>query len=290
MDGVRSEAVRDEALPYGVDTIVLRIEWPAAAPRGYNGRIWRMRPLRGWTGGQAVGGEPSAEAGLGGSHADEAAAIPIADRVSTVNNGSEGTQPALDAGAGGGTVPNAAPLPLDPNRPFVVDRRYDDALRRVRATPPHFGSADVPVLAMPDGNYQPGLGFLMLRIASARPEDLLQLYADVSALYMQPGAHRTGEALIRAAGDAAEAGSDLRARREVLDNIAAIAKSDPLQLAADEFGLPGAVLAGASAGIVGRQGRAVASTPKPQLLSPSELRLVRRPQAAGVEFRNCVPQ
>ncbi len=50
MDGVRSGAVRDEALPCGVDTIVLRIEWPAAALRGYNGRMWRMRPLRGWTG------------------------------------------------------------------------------------------------------------------------------------------------------------------------------------------------------------------------------------------------
>lgn len=38
--------------PYGVDTIRLRISWPAApASRGYNGRKWSMRPLRGQTGG-----------------------------------------------------------------------------------------------------------------------------------------------------------------------------------------------------------------------------------------------
>jgi len=231
VDRVRDEAVRSEALPYGVDTIVLRIEWPTApASRGYNGRMWRMRPLRGWTGGRA----------------DQGAVIPIADRVPAASNG--GMEPALDAGAGGGTVPNAAPPPLDPNRPFVVDRRYDDALRRVRVTPPHFGIADAPVPAMPDGNYQHGLAYLMLRIASARPEDLPQLRADINALYMQPGAHRTGEELIRAAEDAAEAGGDLRARREILNDIAPIAKFDPLQLAADEFGLPGAVLAAGGAG------------------------------------------
>ena len=252
MDGVRGDAVRDEALPYGVDTIVLRSGWPAApAPRGYNGRMWRMRPFRGWTGGQAAGGEASGEAGLDGSHSGGSVSIPIADRVSTVDNGSGGMRPALDAREGGGTAPNAAPPPLDPNRPFVVDRRYDDALRRVRATPPHFRSVDAPVPARSGGNYQYGLGSLMLRIESARPEDLPHLYADIRALYMQPGAHRTGEAPIRAAGDAAEAGSDLRARREILDGIAAIAKSDPLQLAADEFGLSGAVLAGSEAGVGG---------------------------------------
>ncbi len=43
---------REEAMPYGVDTIRLRITWPAApVSRGYNGRAWGMRPLRGWTGG-----------------------------------------------------------------------------------------------------------------------------------------------------------------------------------------------------------------------------------------------
>lgn len=39
-------------MPYGVDTIRLRISFPAASvSRGYNGRAWKMRPLRGWTGG-----------------------------------------------------------------------------------------------------------------------------------------------------------------------------------------------------------------------------------------------
>lgn len=52
--GVRNDH-RDEQMPYGVDTIRLRIEWPAApVSRGYNGRAWKMRPLRGWTGGQAA--------------------------------------------------------------------------------------------------------------------------------------------------------------------------------------------------------------------------------------------
>ena len=44
MGGVKA----DDAAPYGVDTIRLRIEWPAApVSQGYNGRMWRMRPLRG---------------------------------------------------------------------------------------------------------------------------------------------------------------------------------------------------------------------------------------------------
>ena len=51
--------VRDgDAAPYGVDTIRLRISFPAApVSQGYNGRAWKMRPLRGWTGGQAAGRE-----------------------------------------------------------------------------------------------------------------------------------------------------------------------------------------------------------------------------------------
>ncbi len=254
-----SEGRSAEHLPYGVDTIVLRIEWPVApVARGYNGRVWRMRPLRGWTGGRA----------------DQGAAVPIADRVPGASNG--GTEPTLDAGAGGGTVPNAAPPPLDPNHPFVVDRRYDDALRRVQVTPPHFGIANAPVPAMPDGNYQHGLAYLMLRIASAWPEDLPQLRADINALYLQPGAHRTGEALIRATEDAAEAEGDLQARREILNDIASIAKSDPSQLAADEFGLPGAVLAGGGENIVGQRGQSVASKPKAQLLRPFEMRFSQR--------------
>lgn len=221
--------------------------------------------------------EPAAGVEQGGG-----VAIPIADRLPAFSNG--GVQPALGAGANNGTMPNTAPPPLDPNRPFVVDRRYDDALRRVRATPPNFGVADAPVPAMPDGGYQPGLGFLMQRIASARPEDLPQLYADINALYMQPGAHRTGEALIRAAGDAAEAGGDLRARREILSGIAPIAKSDPLQLAVDEFGLPGAVLPGGGVGMVGRRGGNPAGTSTSNL--PSKPAVPSTPTVLGSDVKN----
>ena len=142
---------------------------------------------------------------------------------------------------------------------------------------------------MPDGDYQPGLGYLMLRIASARPEDLPQLRADINALYMQPGAHRTGEALIRAAENAVEAEGDLRARREILNDIAPIAKSDPLQLAADEFGLPGAVLPGGGESIVGQRGQSVASTPKAQLLSPFELRFSQRTAGGGGRVQESRP-
>ena len=54
MDDVTRDP-RDEAMPYGVDTIRLRISFPAPpVSQGYNGRMWRMRPLRGWTGGQAA--------------------------------------------------------------------------------------------------------------------------------------------------------------------------------------------------------------------------------------------
>jgi len=100
--------MKHDALPYGVDTLVLRIEWPAPARRGYNGRMWRMRPLRGWTRGHAAGGEPSAGAEQGGDHADEGVAIPIVDRAPAVSNGG-GTAP----NAGGG-VTNVA-VAFDPN-------------------------------------------------------------------------------------------------------------------------------------------------------------------------------
>ena len=81
------DVTRDDAAPYGVDTIWLRIEWPAPpAPQGYDGRMWRMRPLRGWTGGQAADAEPSAGAEQGGGHAVEGVAMPIADRIPTVGS------------------------------------------------------------------------------------------------------------------------------------------------------------------------------------------------------------
>ena len=49
MDGTGDGAASDETMPYGVDTIRLRISFPATpASRGYNGRAWGMRPLRGW--------------------------------------------------------------------------------------------------------------------------------------------------------------------------------------------------------------------------------------------------
>jgi len=101
--------VREDALPYGVDTLVLRIEWPAPARRGYNGRMWRMRPLRGWTGGQGAGGEPSAGAEQGGSHADEGVAIPIVGRVPAASNGDGGTAP----NAGGGVTSVAVAFDLN---------------------------------------------------------------------------------------------------------------------------------------------------------------------------------
>ena len=77
-------------MPYGVDTIRLRISFPAApAPQGYDDGMWRMRPLRGWTGGQADA-EPPAGAEQGGDGAPDSAGwggaggsvtIPISDRI-----------------------------------------------------------------------------------------------------------------------------------------------------------------------------------------------------------------
>ncbi len=50
MNGTRDEATWDETMPYGVDTIRLHISFPAA-PQSYDDGMWRLRPLRGWTGG-----------------------------------------------------------------------------------------------------------------------------------------------------------------------------------------------------------------------------------------------
>ena len=95
VDGVRDDH-RDDAMPYGVDTIRLRISFPAVpALQGYDDGIWRMRPLRGWTGGQAVDAEPSAGAEQGGDGAPDGAgwggaggsfAIPISDRISAASD------------------------------------------------------------------------------------------------------------------------------------------------------------------------------------------------------------
>lgn len=46
-------------------TLVLHVEWPAPVRRGYNGRAWKMRPLRGWTGGQAADGDVQSNVGDG---------------------------------------------------------------------------------------------------------------------------------------------------------------------------------------------------------------------------------
>lgn len=71
-----------------MDTIRLRISFPAtSAPRGYNGRAWKMRPLRGWTGGARWDEEAAARAEQGG-YADEGVAIPIASGAQQGSAGS----------------------------------------------------------------------------------------------------------------------------------------------------------------------------------------------------------
>ena len=86
---------RDEAMSYGVDTIRLRISFPAApAPQDYDDRVWWMRPLRGWTGGQTeaeasagaeqgVGGAPH---GAGRDGAGGSVTIPVGDRIPAASN------------------------------------------------------------------------------------------------------------------------------------------------------------------------------------------------------------
>ena len=128
----------------------------------------------------------------------------------------------------------------------------------MQSRPPGPNRAGVALRTVPGGAVRAGASRSRSAAAFRRPATTRQrrpkLYADIRALYMQPGAHRTGEALIRAAGDAAEAGDDLRARREILGDIAPIAEWDPLRLATMEFGQPGVVLPGGGAGMVGRRG------------------------------------
>jgi len=102
VDGARDEAVRDEALPYGMDTIRLRISWPAApASRGYNGRMWRMRPLRGWTG-AARQDAPGADEGTGDRDGlavtgpGHAPPFPEQGQVAPANQAVEGGGPASE--------------------------------------------------------------------------------------------------------------------------------------------------------------------------------------------------
>ena len=91
MDGSKDDAVRDDEMPYGVDTIRLRISFPAApVPQGYNGRAWGMRPLRGWAGGAKRSG------GHGGSVAtgpDQAPTFPRGDQAVPVSQAVEGGDP-----------------------------------------------------------------------------------------------------------------------------------------------------------------------------------------------------
>lgn len=95
MDDVTRDT-QDDAHPYGVDTIRLRISFPAApALRGDNDGMWRMQPLRGWTGGQAADAEPPAGAeqdggsvpdGAGWGGAGGGVAIPVSDRIPASSN------------------------------------------------------------------------------------------------------------------------------------------------------------------------------------------------------------
>ncbi len=63
-------------MPYGVDTIRLRISFPAApASEGYNGRAWRMRPLRGWTGGAQWDEEAAATAAAAAAQASAGSSL-----------------------------------------------------------------------------------------------------------------------------------------------------------------------------------------------------------------------
>ena len=102
MDEARNETARDEAMPYGVDTIRLRISFPAApVSRGCNGRAWKMRPLRGWTGGAEWDAREAAKRGgdQGGSVAtgsDHVPTHPGGDQAVPVSQALEGGGPASE--------------------------------------------------------------------------------------------------------------------------------------------------------------------------------------------------
>ena len=87
MDGLRNDP-RDDPMPYGVNTIRLRISFPTMpAPQGYDDQMWRMRPLREWTGGQVAAEQP-AGVEQGESNVDGGVATPVA---SAAQQGSAGS-------------------------------------------------------------------------------------------------------------------------------------------------------------------------------------------------------
>jgi len=143
-------------MPYGVDTIRLRISFPAApVSRGYNGRAWKMRPLRGWTGGarwdalEAAkrGGDRDGSAATGPGHAPtpgQGQAVPVSQAV-------EGGGPAsellaafraqrMGALQGQGLAANGAVAPgtagRDGNGPGSAPSMPFGVLPRLDVTPP----------------------------------------------------------------------------------------------------------------------------------------------------------
>ena len=156
MDGSKDDAARDEAMPYGVDTIRLRISFPAApVSQGYNGRAWGMRPLRGWTGGAGWdareaakrGGDRDGFAATGPDHAP----IPGQGQAVPVSLAVEGGGPAsellaafraqrMGALGGQGLAVNGADAPgtagREGNRPGSAPSMPFGVLLRLNVTPP----------------------------------------------------------------------------------------------------------------------------------------------------------
>ena len=169
MDGLR-EGPQDDPMPYGVDTIRLRISFPPApAPRGYNGRAWKMRPLRGWTGGarwdaQQAERETAASAGAQGGYADEDTASGMAGAAQPVNAGSSlratldrviaamsAEAPAVAAHGGGQFVKVASELPAGP-APSADAANGESGLTALHPgdAPPAAAQAGTPSQPSPD--------------------------------------------------------------------------------------------------------------------------------------------
>ena len=94
-----SDGLPADYMPDGVDTIRLRITWPAApASRGYNGK---MRPLRGWTGGarQDAPGADTVTAdrdGLAAAGPGQAPTFPEQGQAVSASQAVEGRGPASE--------------------------------------------------------------------------------------------------------------------------------------------------------------------------------------------------